>query len=600
MLKTSLFEPAKTTLLQKQIRFLNDPLRSASVPSQPLGYDRLGNAYWLLSVQEASTLFPFHPNGAPLFMPGVASAGLTDGKISAEPCVLMREPSGWWGVHNFAEITPLLLSFSLDLLCERTLQLRLIEKLAYTRCFLARHALNIRVTQREWIVKRIRAEHAVHGVKLPAEPLAPLQMTRFLETVWARCVEVRQYLHICSAYRFEEDYMVNSLRAEKDLQNKRTKRLRELVGDDVFQLHHQKGWLRNDFLARLRQTAATTTATQIVADGSFYPQLAENSRKAPFLLRNDPMAPPLSVTRAPLLLADAPAAAASGAMEVSEDPVNSTPGASAAPVLKPSEVTESTSMDVEVVPDVSTTTVLASEKEAESMAKSADAEEKSSEPMEVEETGKTSVAITATVPASIPTPAVESDGAALKEEVRSSDDTNQIATKPEVAKTETTEQAPVDDPKSHLLDPNSLIPDLRAFINERCHVSSDAFKTKVIEVVHMYSGELIRVFLAGKDAATFFGVSQSGISLCLHNTKPDYYGFKWRLYDGPLISCCKSFTFLFYTTVQFLPYNTPSYFTELQGRNWSKCSCPSRPCCSTRSKAKVAGRAGTLWKSEPV
>ncbi len=580
MLKTSLFEPAKTTMLQKQIRFLNDPLRSASVPSQPLGYDRYGNAYWLFSVQEMSTLFPFHPNGAPLFMASVDSAVLTEGKLSSEPCVLLREPNGWWGVHNFGEIGGLLMSFSSEMVCERILQARLIEKLAYTRCFLQRNALNIRVAQREWVVKRIRAEHAVHSVKLPAEPLAALQMTRFLETVWARCVEVRQYVHISAAYGFEDDYMVNSLRAEKDLQTKRAKRLRELVGDDMFQLHHQKGWLRNDTLARLRQTAATTTATQIIADGTFYPSLAENSRKAPFLLRNDPLAPPLSVTRAPLLLTDAPAAAVatggaatSDAMEMSEEPA-----------AKPVEAPESTSMDVDTTPAPVSVPVPTTESSKEKV------DEVAAEPMEVEEAP---VAAPAAAPLAVPdavpvaaTPAVEG---VKEEEVKATDDSTLATAKEQEEKSEKiekTEPVAVEDPESHLLDPNTLVPDLRAFVNERCRVGGEGFKSKVIEVVHVFSGELIRVFNSGKEAATFFGVSQSGISLCLHNTKPDYFGFKWRLYDGPMISCCKSPkpTIVLQNYVFNLSFCSSILFE--QGRSWSRCSCLLLRCCSIRSRAR--------------
>eukprot|EP00128_Syssomonas_multiformis_P019034 Colp12_sorted_trinity150504_noHs@8024 len=96
--------------------------------------------------------------------------------------------------------------------------------------------------------------------------------------------------------------------------------------------------------------------------------------------------------------------------------------------------------------------------------------------------------------------------------------------------------APVEDPESHLLDPSTLIVDLRGFINSRFGNTNDFIKTKATEVVHLVTGELLRVFQSGKDAAAFFNVSQSGISLCLHNTKPDFLGYKWRNYDGPPIT----------------------------------------------------------------
>jgi hypothetical protein len=62
-------------------------------------------------------------------------------------------------------------------------------------------------------------------------------------------------------------------------------------------------------------------------------------------------------------------------------------------------------------------------------------------------------------------------------------------------------------------------------------------RTKSIEQLHIDTGEVLRVYPSGKDAAAFMNVSQSGISLCCTGSKPDCYGFKWRIYEGPPIDC---------------------------------------------------------------
>jgi hypothetical protein len=58
-------------------------------------------------------------------------------------------------------------------------------------------------------------------------------------------------------------------------------------------------------------------------------------------------------------------------------------------------------------------------------------------------------------------------------------------------------------------------------------------KTKSIEQIHPHTGEVLRIYSSGKDAAAFLNVSQSGISLCCGKIKDEAYGFKWRFYTGP-------------------------------------------------------------------
>ena len=55
---------------------------------------------------------------------------------------------------------------------------------------------------------------------------------------------------------------------------------------------------------------------------------------------------------------------------------------------------------------------------------------------------------------------------------------------------------------------------------------------KPVEQLHLITGEVLRRYSSGRDAATLMEVSQSGISLCCKGVKPDAFGFKWRFYEG--------------------------------------------------------------------
>ena len=310
-LRTALQEDPRASALAKEVSLrLKDSPRSLSYPSQPLGYDRYGNAYWMLTVQEANTLFPVQPNGSCIFLgpnnPSGASAssgasgaagGVTSGKVPLEPCVLMRATDGWWGFHGMGELPSLLASFATDVACERILLLKLIEKAAYTRCMLYNNALYVKVLQREWVVKRVRSEHAIHNVRMPND-LSPIMLTRLLETVWGRCAEVRQMVHYASVYRIEEDpTSVNTTRAEKEAIMRKQKKVRDMTTDDTFENHQYNGWERIDSFARIRQISCTTSATRIVADPGNYAVMHLNLKRSPFLNRNDPQAPPVAVSR---------------------------------------------------------------------------------------------------------------------------------------------------------------------------------------------------------------------------------------------------------------------------------------------------------------
>lgn len=500
-------------------------------------------------------MFPYQPNGMPTV---IGTSGLT-GKPSVEPCVLIREPSDWWGYFNTAELPTLLSSFSSEIICERVLILRLIEKMAYTRVQLYRSVLTIRSMQRDWIFRRFRTEHWVHNVKLPTEAVQVVQTNRLLELVWARCCEVRNQLHTSSLYKFEDDPPVmTSARTEKDNLLKKQKKYRDTITDETFEHHAQRGWNRFDALQRLRQTAASTTATRIIADPTINPNLTMVLKRSPFLRRNEPpaaqagqggsaaggeddegeAAPAAPVTAAPPALPAVPVASSSSAV------VPVAPPAQAAPVVSQTEEKAESSKAGEETPKVSATPPVPP----------VDSKPEDSSVMEVDDAPalvppSAPVAADASEPA--PTPATESAAMEVVEggaaAVSTGEDqaatgvpaqpTNTAEGSSELsAAAATTESAPADVAAVAAPQDDRVLPDLRAAIAATSNPAIEC-RTKAIELLHVVTGELVRVFPSGKDAASFFNVAQSSISICLHNTKPEFLGFRWRHYVGPAINC---------------------------------------------------------------
>jgi hypothetical protein len=101
--------------------------------------------------------------------------------------------------------------------------------------------------------------------------------------------------------------------------------------------------------------------------------------------------------------------------------------------------------------------------------------------------------------------------------------------------------APVATIATHSASPSSqsiynYFPNLRAAVTATSSPGTEQ-RTKAVELIHVVTGELIRIFATGTEAAEFFATMQSNISYCLHNVRPDFLGFKWRLYTGSAINC---------------------------------------------------------------
>lgn len=144
----------------------------------PLGYDRLGRQYWLLGAQENMTVMPLSETHS-----------ATQQMTRIDPSVLLKDASGWWGVHNGFKVQDLLDSFSNDITCERNLRENLAERLLFARRKLYSGCLRLKLPQKEWLMRMARAATDVKGFKEPLG-LSPEETVKALEVMWAKCIEV--------------------------------------------------------------------------------------------------------------------------------------------------------------------------------------------------------------------------------------------------------------------------------------------------------------------------------------------------------------------------------------------------------------------------
>eukprot|EP00597_Dinobryon_sp_UTEXLB2267_P015929 CAMPEP_0170128380 /NCGR_PEP_ID=MMETSP0020_2-20130122/21138_1 /TAXON_ID=98059 /ORGANISM="Dinobryon sp., Strain UTEXLB2267" /LENGTH=1040 /DNA_ID=CAMNT_0010362293 /DNA_START=759 /DNA_END=3880 /DNA_ORIENTATION=+ len=225
-----------------------------SMRSMPLGYDRYGNSYWLLGAQECMTIFPS------------ISMDFTNPALKPlEPCLLIRETNGWWGYHNGHDLKTLVSIMSVDIPCEKVLRECLLERLVFTKRVLQHGTVKLKLMQQEFSDRRARAEKWLASIVLSSN-LTDAKKVNLLETVWARCAEVRMLAALL-----------------RDAILRRQKKLRETLQDESFDHHPTKGWLRIDLQTRIRELSTTLTATKVLADSSVFPVLENILTKSLYL-----------------------------------------------------------------------------------------------------------------------------------------------------------------------------------------------------------------------------------------------------------------------------------------------------------------------------
>lgn len=459
---------------------------AAFARSQPLGYDAVGNAYWIFHAQSSMTLFPFDEKARALDPTDVNTV---------EPCILIQDPAATWYYCSAKYMAALLEYLTDPSPHEQLLKLRLIEKFYITNCSIRLSTLDIKPLQLSWLQRKLQVEAWATeqtGYQGPNEA----HRSRIQEVLWARTAEVRMHMYYAYLFKLDDDVERVSERAERDAITRKQRRFKEESFDEVFDLNPRRGWNRLDYYTRLRQLSAVTTATTMHSDPNVPKTLAAFVyTKTPFLVRNT-WADTLAAqgqssannddgegdengdgeSRPVAAEADADAAVAEAAKEVTmdvdeaQDAAPAMATATAEPTVAPAAAPATTAMDVDEVPAAAAPAVV-------------------EPPVEK----ATSIADAAYTASHFPSSTAAGDGPA---------------------------NVPHVNVPSY--DGTSILPP-RA--------------TKAVEQLHILSGELLRLHASGKHAACFFNLSQSGISQCLTNVKTDCYGFRWRYYNGPAVDC---------------------------------------------------------------
>jgi hypothetical protein len=251
--------------------------------SQPLGYDRHGSQYWLLTAQDSMTISAL----------GRYTINQLSDAHSLDPAILVKHVSGWWGKHSGSKLQNLVSSFAADVDCERVLRDNIIIRLTQARYRLYANFLRPKSHQNEWLARRCKAEDLLKDI----EPLAPAadkltsselstsqigEISKQQELVWNRASEIRQMMHY--SMLLKKDFDVDGLqpRAEREAYARRQRRIREQNAEDTLDLHPSRGWLRFHCLSHVRELAVSTTASRIHAEPAILASLRENNQKSSF------------------------------------------------------------------------------------------------------------------------------------------------------------------------------------------------------------------------------------------------------------------------------------------------------------------------------
>ena len=253
----------------------------------PLGRDRHGNEYWLLFAQRRMSLVA--QGLAVTFLNGPQGA-------TYNPQVFLREPTGVWSVHCGQNIPDLIAEFSTSILCEHYLRENMIEGLHYTKKSLLSRHLVFKPMQLEWVERQARAESYLRDTANMLAGLDVISTVKKLETLWAKFMEVRCFVHNGYTFRNEPDTVLNKLqghdRHEKDAFQRRLKKMRDTYQEEIVEHHPVKGWYRFDPMGHLRELWCATSADRMHADPMVCQQMILTAKRSKFLSALIPYLPP--------------------------------------------------------------------------------------------------------------------------------------------------------------------------------------------------------------------------------------------------------------------------------------------------------------------
>ena len=251
----------------------------------PLGRDRHGNEYWLLFAQRRMSLVA--QGLAVTFLNGPQGA-------TYNPQVFLRETTGVWSVHCGQNIPELVAEFSSTILCEHYLRENMIEGLHYTKKSLLSRHLVFKPMQLEWVERQARAESYLRDTANMLAGLDVISAVKKLETLWAKFIEVRCFVHNGYTFRNEPDTVLSKSqdRHEKDALQRRLKKMRDTYQEEIVEHHPVKGWYRFDPMGRLRELWCATSADRMHADPMVCQQMILTAKRSKFLSTLIPYLPP--------------------------------------------------------------------------------------------------------------------------------------------------------------------------------------------------------------------------------------------------------------------------------------------------------------------
>lgn len=485
-----------------QATSINPAVWSSTMPiqplrSSPLGYDRHGSSYWLLSAQESMTILSmgaYTVRNHLLYSDGNdALSSLPSQPYSTDPSILIRHKSGWWGYHNGKNMSQLLMTFSSSIECERILAQNLVHRYIYTRGKLYSTTLRSKTQQREWLLRKIalselleKTQYLDHlaGSEGNKKATSLNDVMKQIEVIYVRCAEVRQNAHYSMLLKkdFDHDRPI-TVRTERDTVLRRIRRIRESNSDNTYDLHHQLGYLRHDCISRVLQLSASTTASRIHADYLSLNLIHANNMKSSFrtMWLNDTIVKTTSSDQV--------------ATSNNVDNVNNIDG-----VVE----TEIQVMEVDpIVPsnEIDTSNVIATSNTSKE------------KPIEIVNEDKTS---SKNVP-------IESEGVIEVEET---------STKPILSPGGDANAGEVVGETDDVIND---LPNRDDSNYEDALYASSRNSKKPIEQYDMSTGETLRIYPSGRVAAQFMLISHGSISLCCSGKQNEAFGFGWRFYDGPPI-----------------------------------------------------------------